>query len=283
MKKRQRIKAKVGLGMLLVATLALVMFPNQVWATDTDNDGFTDAEETAGITLPQGLALLNGSVFIPMCQDNEDPSGRALCVDPATPDLFVILVRATLYGATFTNIPVNPTDSQYFDPLEFISKPQADDGLGITTHEIIPENLNIGRSITPTQKAVRITESLNPTGNILGVANQGTPNGLDEATIFTERIKNHVYSVYAEAGAPLPSDVEATVIIPYIKQTIAHEIGHMTALAPDYNSRFGGYHYRSGSGVIMEQSVKYTVKKNNVTFYIPQVYARASQNAAALH
>jgi hypothetical protein len=169
------------------------------------------------------------------------------------------------------------------NPLEFLSKPQAEDGLGITTHVITEPQAALDRSITPTQKAVRVTESLHPTGNILGVANQGTPNGLDEATVFTERIRNHVHSVYEEAGTLLPADVEETVIIPYIKQTIAHEIGHMTSLAPDYNSRFGGYHYRSGSGVIMEQSVKYTVKKGQVTFYIPEVYADASQNAVTLH
>ena len=260
MKKRKRIKAKVGMGMLLAAVLALAMLPTQVCATDTDDDGFTDQEEINGIILDDQSLFPGSSSNYP----------RAERLDPLTPDLFVILVPANP-----SNLPINP--------LEFLSKPQADGGLGITTHVITESQAAPDRSITPTQKAVRITESLHPTGNILGVANQGTPNGLDEATIFTERIKNHVYSVYAEAGATPPGDVEETVIIPYIKQTIAHEIGHMTSLAPDYNKRFGGYHYRSGSGVIMEQSVKYTVKKKNVTFYIPDVYAHASQTAVTLH
>lgn len=284
MKKRQRIKTKVGLGLVLVASLALAMAPTGAKAQDSDLDGFTDLEELAGIELPSGLILPtgdilpNGNYYLPPCVGNEDPVERALCVDLSTRDLFVILRPASP-----TNIPLNP--------LEFLSKPQANDGLGIAVHELFVDP-NVwptpGRNITFTQKAVRVTENLDPTGNILGVANYGTPNGLDEATVFTERIINHVYSVYAEVEAdgyeiPPENVINETVIIPYTKQIIAHEVGHMMVLAVDYNSRFGGYHYKSGSGVIMEQSVVYTSKRGVVTFYISEGYAAPDQDAATLH
>jgi hypothetical protein len=56
----------------------------------------------------------------------------------------------------------------------------------------------------------------------------------------------------------------------------------MLSLTPDYNSRYGGNHYRAGSRVFMEQFIKYTTKKNNVTFYISDEYSSASQTAATL-
>ena len=267
MKKRQRIKAKVGLGLLLVAALALAIVPSQARAQDSDLDGFTDQEEINGITLFDQTPFPGFDPGMP----------RDECLDPATPDLFVILVRATDLGESYTNIP-EETDPGYFDPLEFVHKPQADGGLGIVTHEIPYDPANPDRYVSQDslQKAVRITESLHPEGNILGYANQGTPNDLDDAIIYTEHIKSHVNSVYGN-----PAAVPAGLIYTYIKHTIAHEIGHMTSLAVDYNRRFGGYHYKSGSEVIMEQAVKYTDKKGIITFYISTEYAVPSQEGVA--
>ena len=275
MKKRQIIKAKVGLGLLLVAALALAIVPSQATAQDLDLDGFTDQEEIQGIVLHNGVEV-HGS-------DSQLPREERL--DPTTPDLFVILVRAEpvdLDGDGVidldSNIPL-PGDSNYFDPLEFVHKPRLDGGLAIVTHEIPYAEANLYRYVTPNspQKAVRITESLHPEGIILGYANQGTPNDLDDAVIYTEHIKSHVDSVY---GGPGAGPVE--IINTYIKHTIAHEIGHMTRLAVDYNRRFGGYHYKSGSQVIMEQAVKYTDKKGVVTFYISTEYAEPSVQGARL-
>ena len=247
MKKRQRIKTKVGLAFLTVAALALAMVPTGAKAQDADLDGFTDQQEMDGITLMDGTIITT---------------------DPTIPDLFVILVQATP-----SNFPANP--------LEFVSKPQANGGLGIVTHEIPYDPANLDRYVSPNslQKAVRITENLDPQGIILGYANQGTPNGLDEAIIFTERIKNHVISTCTGADPCIDSAGNAGqgLIDTYIKHTIAHEIGHMTSLAVEYNRRFGGYHYKSGSEVIMEQAVKYTDKQGTVTFYISTDYAEPSQ------
>ena len=271
MKKRQRIKTKVGLGLLLVAALALGMVPALAKAQeDSDLDGFTDQQEIDGIVLFDGSTV---------------------STDPTIADLFVILVRAQpvdLDGDGVTdlhsNIPL-PGDPNYFDPLEFVSNPRENGGLGITCHVITADQAGADRSITPTQKAVRITENLHPEGIILGYANQGTPNDLDDAIIYTEHIKSHVYSVCAGTDTCVDSKTGLSgqdLINLYIKHTIAHEIGHMTRLAVDYNRRFGGYHYKSGSEVIMEQAVVYTEKKGIVTFYISTEYADPSQQALLL-
>jgi hypothetical protein len=275
MKKRQTLK-KIGLGLSLVALMVLAILSTQAQAqavdctapsavADFDGDGFSDQQECMGITLFSG-AVVN--------------------TNPEIPDLFVILVRATDIGESYTNIP-EESDPNYFDPLEFVSNPIDTGGLGFTTHLIPFSEADLERFVSPgiPQKAVRITEDLDPNGIVLGVANQGTPNGLDEASIFTERIKNHVQSTCAEADPPLSDNCtdKATgfsgqdLIDLYIRHTIAHEIGHMTMLAVDYNRRFGGYHYKAGSEVILEQAVKYTSKKGKVTFYISTQYSAPSQ------
>jgi hypothetical protein len=232
---------------------------------DSDGDGFKDAEECNGIPVYHSADL----VFL----------------NPNKQDLFVILVYATDLGLPKTNIPANP--------LEFVSNPIATGGLEFTTH-LIPFDLSnpdrfVSSDPSITQKAVRITEDLDANGIVLGVANQGTPNGLDEASIFTERIKNHVQSTCAEADSAANCTDKATgfsgqdLIDLYIRHTIAHEIGHMTMLAVDYTRRFGGFHYKAGSEVILEQAVKYTSKKGKVTFYISTKYAAPSQLGVQLH
>jgi hypothetical protein len=267
MKKRYGMKFRNILVLLAIAALALGAMPAQVQAQpvdctapgagDSDGDGFFDAQECEGLSIAAGAAI-----DFPTCVDTGLP--REQCLDPDTMDLFVILVPAAP-----SQLPA--------DPLEFVSLPQAAGGLGIITHEVVLPS----RNITASQKAVRVTESLlADCGNVMGVANLGI--NLDEATIFTERIRCFVEGVYSDAGIPPPADVEVSVIDPLIKWTISHEVGHMLSLTPDYNSRYGGNHYRAGSRVFMEQFIKYTTKKNNVTFYISDEYSSASQTAATL-
>jgi hypothetical protein len=240
-----------------VVALTFAMLPKNVRAQDTDNDGFTDEVELAGITLHDGT-------FVPSCPE----TGSVGCMDPNVKDLFIILVSATP-----TNIPANA--------LEFISKSHAQGGLGIVIHQIDLSQAADDRSITSTstQKAIKVMEDLDPSGNVLGYAQQGTPNGLDNTVIYTQRIINHIDEVctdssicHESAGSERP---ELYGI--YIRQTLAHEVGHLTGLAVDYNARFGGNHYKTGSNVMMDQSVKYTNKGGKVTFYVPQVYSTESQ------
>ena len=174
--------------------------------------------------------------------------------------------------------------------MEFVYRPKASGGLGLATHIITASQADSeryfgyrdqARTVQIPQKAARVTESLN-TGNliILGVAEYGTPNGLDDATVYTQRIKSHIMNVCGsrydtarcvDTSSPTPLSGDA-LVSRYIKHTIAHEIGHMITLTTQNQPRFDGHHYKSGSQVILEQAVAYTDKSQKVTFYLSDKY-----------
>ena len=238
--------------------------------TDFDGDGFSDYAECYGITL------MDQSHFYGRLEGRSMELPPDQYLDPDTKDLFVILVKATDLGANYTNIT-------QANPLEYVSRTLAQGGLAITTHPIGREKATLDRLVTSTstQKAVRVTESLdtsdpNQSGQSDGC---GTPNGSDNARVYTENIKNRVNSVYQSAKATVPPGLIDT----YIKHTIAHEIAHaLGPLAPTYNAKFAGYHYKSGTNVEMDQSVYYTSKGSTVNFYIGTTYTSADQSAFKL-
>lgn len=238
---------------------------------DADRDGYTDVEECAGITPLAGFTSPAGSADLAYPNCAASGLTRAACLDPDTPDLFVILNPAA--GSL---IPENAWD--------LVVKPPAQGGLGIAVHEI--RATGTSRNITATQKAVTITESLDTTsGTELGVAQQTTPNGQAYATVFTQRIANLV-------NAKCPSNYTckdsggttgaAAVIALYAQHSLAHECSHLLYLTTAYNSRFGGNHYKSGSGYVLDQSVLFTQAKNVTTFYITKLYTAADQTGALL-
>jgi hypothetical protein len=226
---------------------------------DTDADGFTDYEECYGITLADNTTHFRGYM----------EGGE--CLDPNKKDLFVILIRAT----PSSNIP---DPSEYSvpekDPLQYVRSLPINVHLITEAQATSNANYTLDRIVSPTstfqQKAVRVAESLETATdpNIMGISYEGTPVGRDNALVYTAKIINHVNSVYAAAGA----SIQPGLIYTYIKQTIAHEIGHMVGpLAPVSardQERYGGFHYKSGTNVIMDQSVYYTSKGKSVTFYV---------------
>lgn len=267
--KRQAMKPIFILGIMAAAALSMILLstPTPAQAAggdpcaqysktgDRDGDGFSDYDECNGITFA-------GTVGGTFPGSNSTTTLRTNRLDPGSRDLFVIMVPAT---------------PSYFpgNPLEFVSNAQAQGGLGVTVHVLSSEQADNNRFVTSSsrQKAVRVTESLdtsNPT--ILGYTSScGTPNGLDLTTVYTARIKNFVKSVYP--GAP------QSLIDTYIKHTIAHEVGHSVGpLAPVFNSNYGGYHYKTGTNVLMDQSVYYKGK----TFYIGTAYTSTDQAATNL-
>jgi hypothetical protein len=281
MNRGEGLKSWTYAVVILIAVLALAVLliqtpvhaftcPTSENNVDTDNDGFTDYQECNGITLG------DGSYFPGKLQSTGLSRGQYL--DPETEDLFVILVPAS--PSNFPVNPQNPSDTTYL--LQYVSNPISQGGLGITVHVISQNQVIAGtdRNVTSTQEAVRVTESLDATStNPLGFSNTGTPDDLDLATIYTQRIINFVNSVYTSANASVPPGLIDT----YIMHTIAHEVAHMLGpLAPVYNSNYGGYHYKSGTKVIMDQSIYYTSKKGRVTFYIGTAYTPADQAAADL-
>jgi hypothetical protein len=201
-------------------------------------------------------------------------------LDPSTRDLFVIIVPSAN-----SLIPANPTATIA--------------NVGITAHEIPPSKAFPDRTVTSatTQKAVMITENSDGTlkdssGNYLpfGNSNYGTPNNLDGATVWTQRIKNYIYTVACPspmADSSCKDSVSGAVgrdavIAAYIRNTIPHEGGHVMKLTTTSNSRYGGYHYVTGSNTVMEQSIVYKKSGGVVTFTIPSSYASGDATAAKL-
>ena len=235
------------------SALAAVTCPTSSTA-DADGDGFSDQQECDGIPLPNTPP---GNIF----PGKISGLPRADRLDPDTKDLFVILVPVSS-GSLF------PTNN----PLEYVAAPQAQGGLGIAVHVINSNQATSSRNVTPTQKAVRVAESILLDDNvILGMASCGTPNGLDLATIYTKRIEKHVTTVKQAPNATLTEN--------YIKHTIAHEVGHMLGpLAPKYVSSYGGNHYKSGTNVLMDQSVYY----KGTTFYIGTTFTSSDKTGMKL-
>jgi hypothetical protein len=181
----------------------------------------------------------------------------------------------------------------------FVSNLVSQGGLGITVHPLLPAQVVSGtlRQVTSSslQEAVMVTESLD-TGstNPLGFSNTGTPDGLDLSTIYTGRIitfiKSACGSAYGTSNCVDSSGVydntatgNLALTQKYIMHTIDHEVGHVLGpLAPVYNANYGGYHYKSGTNVIMDQSIYYTSKGGKVTFHIGTTYTSADQSGAKL-
>jgi hypothetical protein len=230
------------------------------FAVDSDNDGIPDNVETQGINL----SLPGGPYNYPPC--GSSPPDRTACVDPATKDLFVVLVSAA--GGYFSGLST---------PLEYATKSVPAGGLPVTVHWIVlPEGYQdtSNRFLSPNsaEKYVRITESLDAPvdATVLGSSTCGTPDQ-DLGTVYTQRIVNHLTSVNAGASQ---DDINK-----YIKHTIAHELGHMVGpLAPVYNANYGGYHYPSeANDKTMNQFVYYTGTGSTAVFYIGTSYTTDDQ------
>ncbi len=264
MKQGQGPRMMVKVVLLLMGAAALGMFPTLGLAQvlDNDKDGFADTYE--GTTL----------------STIDDPTGQLpqfrFTLDRFKMDLFVILRTATSPASL---IPAS-------DPLQYMVHP------ALSVHRIPRDPANSSRLVFPNtiskQYAVRLTEeSLKTlaTGQILGICTYGIPNYYDDATIYTQRIKEWVEQKSAGAtqvcmgtstgattcGAPNEPLVQS-IRETYIKHTIAHEAGHMMKLTRTYVSSYGGYHTATGNGQLMDQSVYYTNKNGTVTWYIPTQY-----------
>jgi hypothetical protein len=244
------------LGMLAVLPAAAEAgCPAATSTVDTDNDGFTDAQECAGIPLNQGSAR---STTFPSCFTNNvrNSLARSACLHPDEPDLFVALVPTAT-----TLIPA--------DPFEYVRRLRTQQGLEIAVHQLTATQVKVStdpaldRLLTSgsPQKAVRVTESAEglASGAVLGNATNGTPNTTGKVVVWPVRILEHINQVRTAAGVVALPATDQLVVIPYIKQVIAHEMGHV--LGPLANvstktaSNYGGKHYSPDDHVIMSQYV----------------------------
>jgi hypothetical protein len=276
------------LGAALLPTQAQAQVPTVVCANvltdtgaDSDNDGFTDFQEcTAVVTLGQSSDTVR---TFPWCgTPNADgilPS-RDRCMDPNSKDLFAIVQPAAAGSllpavqAPGSTTPFNPFLPFTAYGINFIGL----NSLGVAVHTLRPLEAALDRTVAtavaglPAPKAIKVAESVDLNGTILGNCQYGLPSGLDGCVIFTARTRNFINSSCGAATVQTPGGVTSTpqeVLWAYSTFLVLHEAGHsLGGLTGEYNSRFGGYHYKPGAGLVMDQAVTYTVKGGKCTFYI---------------
>jgi len=287
MEKKAVIRA-TGRGLAALAGLLMLvggaLHPSEAWAVDcsqvltagetgadSDTDGFTDYQECTRIdTIGTSPRTFHS------CRTADGAAQAPECLDPDARDLFVIFAPATgsLLPVDDTGQTFNAFAQQTFYGITF----RGLSALGLRVHQLKPEEAHVDRFVTsavlslPQMKAVKVTESLNVSGTVLGYCQWGSPLGLDGCTIFTQRTKNFIESTCGSAEIQTPGRVASdavNVLRAYSTYLILHETGHsLGGLTGQYDSRFGGYHYKAGSALVMEQAVTYTVKGGKCTFYI---------------
>jgi len=253
-------------------------------AKDSDGDGFTDYQECYGFKLADanltpfcGSAGCGGST-----QKGQNIPARANRLDPNSKDLFVILAP---WPSPPDNILI-----QYFgsnnlmQTLEYVTNPigqaAGQGGLGVTVH-LIGDFADRKVTSGSPQKAIRIAESPDNSDPLtLGISNYGTPNGIDFATIFTRRIVSFIDSLCPANTTCVDSTGLTSLELKkkYIKHVIAHEVGHVVLLTNVSNPNYGGYHYKSGTNVLMDQAIYFTNKSGTVTYYIGTNYTTNDQS-----
>lgn len=242
---------------------------------DCDRDGLTDQEECSGLTV--------GSLFYPRC-------GTGECLDPRQADLFVKFEKAA--NSAYTELGIS--DACAFDfitPSSDCSFPfivQGSGSLAMRVHvlpagTVLPQSPQ-PNSITPRQPALVVREvrgasTACPVSAALGAINGVTSvGGAAVAQVFTQRIIDHVNCVYAAAGDTTGAYEDK---VKMILHTTAHEATHANRLAPDNVERFGGHHYRAGTGCVMDQATTYASKAGSVTFATPTAYCGPDQAVVA--
>jgi hypothetical protein len=239
---------------------------------DCDRDGLTDAEECGGLTIA-------GTLVYPRC-------GTGECVDPRVSDLFVKFEKAT--NSAYTELGIS--DAAAF---AFITQPIANGGLAMRVH-VLPATVVLPSSpanaITARMSALVVREVRGtpisipaqcPVTSALGAINGITSvGGAGAAQIFTQRILDHVSCVYNAAGQGSSTDLLRADQVRMIQHTTAHEATHANRLAPESVDRFGGHHYKTGSGCVMDQASTYTTR-GGVRFATPSAYCGPDQSAVA--
>lgn len=240
---------------------------------DCDRDGLTDFEECNGLTIA-------GTLY-PRC-------GTGECLDPRLSDVFIKFEKAS--PSAYTELGIS--DAAAFG---FITQAQTAGGLAMRVH-VLPASVLLPRtpqpnSITPRMAALLVREvrgtpisipSQCPVTSPLGLINGSTSvNGAALAQIFTQRIMDHVGCVYASAGQSPTGSAATADKIKMIQHTTAHEATHANRLAPDSVERFGGHHYRTGSGCVLDQASTYTTKGGTVRFATPTAYCGPDKSAVA--
>jgi len=167
------------------------------------------------------------------------------------------------------------------------------------------------------QKGLRVIECVDESvTSPLGAAGVGSPNGPDNAVIYTKRIVNYINSMISAGGVrPVKHftyQYSSGVLSPVVQYTgtatgltpstedrdriisaaiayyVAMEVAHSTRLTPtlEGTSRTSyGYHHAPGSGSNVDQAIVNKVDKSGSgfnSFYIPSVYTSGDQGSFKL-
>jgi hypothetical protein len=282
--------------LLAAAGFALAALGGQAWAqvtcpttstNDFDGDGFTDAQECAGITTlgtvtpgPDGTAsVVAGQRFFPRCVQGMD---RLSCVDPNSKDLFVVLMpvaEGSLMSGTVPTAIADPFANQTAYGLAFTGL----SGIGVTAHAVTSIEVPIlSRQVADgsDQKAIVMAEDLDDTDlNTLAWCPYGKPNAASQVcVVYTRRIVKTIEDICGTGATALPiltaagNPSDATAVFrAYTIETILHEVGHsIGGLTSKFNSSYGGYHYSPGT--IMEHYVVASTTKGNCKFAISKTF-----------
>lgn len=243
----------------LVAVAALAGLPYSAMAADNDLDGIDDAQETGTPVTP---LVFNGVTYSPCTAG----MARNSCLSPTSKDIFIYLVTAPGGGFLGANNLLAPEFLFKFITDPNVTVPDATvntgkvDGLGVGVHvafvtaEVLSSNRGVG---TLGEKAVQIISDDDPNAFVFGAADVGTPTATGDARVWPVKIRNYVVN-----GGGTTADWQK-----FIQRTYSHELSHVAALTATNDSRYGGYHYATGSGVVMDQNVVFNSKRKTFTIY----------------
>jgi hypothetical protein len=275
--------------------------------SDDDLDGFSYQWEMAGCSYSPTANLIvpDAWPFFPGCAG----STQASLVDPGIADLFVILVQLPKTPLPPSRLAPTKNWLEYIEhvralpPVHAHRIPRTSANLTAYAKKVVNDPSAPQLAVKVNEDSTSAWKA----GYDLGKTTaQGTPNNLGDSFVYTKRIEDYVLSVYTqskhdtkrkkcvhedpkthvqrvicqggsgESWASCASNcvngencLLANLYEIYKKQVIAHEAGHKTKMTAYSNASVGGFHYASGTGVLMDQAVVVKETTDSVTFYIP--------------
>jgi hypothetical protein len=152
------------------------------------------------------------------------------------------------------------------------------------------------KAATAVQRGLRVIECVDATTSpsLLGFASLGSPNGPDNAIIFSQRIVNYfITSLGATCATPTtpclsystfqngawttpvaisPQSLFAVAFAFYVGMEVGHTIQLTPTIEGGQKTSYG-YHHAPGTGSNLDEAITNKVSnKTGNTFYVPQIY-----------
>lgn len=252
---------------VMVLSIGLMVWPGAAMAADNDLDGIADDLETG---TPVSPLMFGGVTYQPCAAGALTTFQRNACLSLTTQDIFVYLVTAAGGGFLAQNglIDMSKTPVDVSVLFQFITSPHTAttrgkvDGLGVGVHVAVVNTVPVSRAVGALgQQAVVMTVDESASAFAFGSTDEGTPSNTGNSTFWPVYIKNYLNSRIM-GGVDTPS-----VWKPYIQRTASHELGHAAALTAAFDTSLGQYHYASGSGTVMDDSVVCNSNKHTCAIY----------------